>query len=125
MTCTPALAFWKMLSFSHVSTPRVCTKIPLCLDPTTLPRVWHANLGPRPLHTFRVRLCAYVLHVDQLGAPGWLCLRAYVLGLLDAPVRHILKHPVAIWAPKMRIWGPVWRGFPSLYEFRRFAWESV
>ena len=25
----------------------------------------------------------------------------------------------------MRIWGPVWRKLPSLYEWRRFAWESV
>jgi hypothetical protein len=64
-------------------------------------------------------------------------LRAYVLGLLDAPARLCTRsvgcacaptsvsHPVAIWAPKMRIWGPVWRKLPSLYEFRRFVWESV
>jgi hypothetical protein len=26
---------------------------------------------------------------------------------------------------KLRIWGPVWRKLPSLYEWRRFAWESV
>jgi hypothetical protein len=38
---------------------------------------------------------------------------------------YILKRPVAIWAPKMRIWGPVWRKLPSLYELRRFAWESL
>jgi hypothetical protein len=25
----------------------------------------------------------------------------------------ILSHPVAIWAPKMRIWGPVCRKLPS------------
>ena len=38
---------------------------------------------------------------------------------------YILTRPVSIWAPKMRIWGPVWRKLPSLYELRRFAWESL
>ena len=65
---------------------------------------------------------SYVLGL--LDAPARLGI-PYVLGLLDAPVCHILSRPVAIWAPKMRIWGPVWRKLPSLYELRRFAWESL
>jgi tRNA(guanine-26,N2-N2) methyltransferase len=32
----------------------------------------------------------------------------------------LLGHPFAICALKLRIWGPVWRRLPSLYEWRRF-----